>query len=77
MDIAAAVAAPRLHEQWVPDQVYVEPGFADDVIAALKAGGDVVVPQTRFTSANSIMITPDGFAGAADPRSRGALAVGF
>jgi gamma-glutamyltranspeptidase/glutathione hydrolase len=77
MDIAAAVAAPRLHEQWAPDQIYLEPGFTDEVIAALKAGGDAVVPQARFTSANSIMVTPDAFIGAADPRTRGALAVGF
>jgi gamma-glutamyltranspeptidase/glutathione hydrolase len=77
MDIAAAVAAPRLHQQWVPDQVYVEPGIGDDIIAALQAGGDKVVAQRPFTSANSIMITPDAFVGAADPRTRGALAVGF
>ena len=77
MDIAAAVAAPRIHEQWMPDQVYVEPGIADDIVAALEAGGDKVVPQRPFTSANSIMITPDAFVGAADPRTRGALAVGF
>jgi gamma-glutamyltranspeptidase/glutathione hydrolase len=77
MDIAAAVAAPRLHEQWMPDQVYVEPGISDDIVAALTAGGDKVVPQARFTSANSIMITPQAFVGAADPRTRGALAVGF
>ena len=76
MDIAAAVAAPRIHEQWIPDQVYVEPGIADDVVAALQADGDKVVPQRPFTSANSIMITPEGFVGAADPRTRGALAVG-
>jgi len=77
MDIASAVSAPRVHNQWMPDQVYVEPGLPDDVIAALQARGDKVVPQRPFTSANSILVTPDGFVGAADPRTRGALAIGY
>jgi len=77
MDIASAVSAPRLHDQWVPDQVYAEPGVPDSVVATLRARGDKVVPQRPFTSANSILITPDGFAGAADPREGGALAVGY
>jgi gamma-glutamyltranspeptidase/glutathione hydrolase len=77
MDIASAVSAPRLHNQWMPDQVFAEPGVPDDVIAALQARGDKVVPQRPFTSANSIMVTPQGFVGAADPRTRGALAIGF
>jgi len=77
MDIAEAVSAPRLHDQWMPDQVYAEPGISDDLLAALKARGDKVVPQRPFTSANSIMIAPEGFVGAGDPRSPGALAVGF
>jgi gamma-glutamyltranspeptidase / glutathione hydrolase len=77
MDIAAAVSAPRVHDQWLPDQVYAEPGISEDLIAALQARGDKVVPQRPFTSANSIVVTPEGFVGAADPRSPGALAVGF
>jgi gamma-glutamyltranspeptidase / glutathione hydrolase len=77
MDIAEAVSAPRVHNQWTPDQVYVEPGISDDVIATLQARGDKVVPQRPFTSANSIMVAPEGFVGAADPRTRGALAVGY
>jgi gamma-glutamyltranspeptidase/glutathione hydrolase len=77
MDIASAVSALRVHNQWMPDQVYVEPGLPDDVIAALQARGDKVVPQRPFTSANSILVTPDGFVGAADPRTRGALAIGY
>jgi gamma-glutamyltranspeptidase/glutathione hydrolase len=77
MDIAEAVSAPRVHDQWIPDQVYAEPGISEDLIAALQARGDKVVPQRPFTSANSIMVTPEGFVGAADPRSPGALAVGF
>ena len=77
MDIAAAVSAPRIHNQWVPDQVYAEPGVPDIVVSTLKARGDKVVPQRPFTSANSILITPGGFVGAADPREGGALAVGY
>ncbi len=77
MAMAAAVAAPRIHNQWMPDQVYAEPGISDEVIATLQARGDKVVPQGAFTSANSIMVTPDAFVGAADPRTPGALAVGF
>ncbi len=76
MDIAAAVAAPRIHNQWMPDQVYVEPGLAPELVDALRGYGDTVVPQRPFTSANSIMVTPKGIMGAADPRTRGALAVG-
>jgi gamma-glutamyltranspeptidase len=29
------------------------------------------------SSANSILVTPAGFVGAADPRTRGALAAGY
>src|ERR1700686_4810833 len=39
MDVAAAVAAPRVHHQWLPDDVRVERGFADDTLAGLKAMG--------------------------------------
>jgi gamma-glutamyltranspeptidase/glutathione hydrolase len=78
MGIAGAVSEPRVHNQWLPDQVYVEPGLPDDVLAALQARGDKVVAQRPFTSANSIMVAPDGsFIGAADPRTGGALAVGY
>jgi gamma-glutamyltranspeptidase / glutathione hydrolase len=78
MSIAEAISAPRVHNQWVPDQVYAEPGVSGDVLAALQARGDKVVAQPPFTSANSIMIAPDGsFIGAADPRIHDGLAVGY
>ena len=77
MTVADAVAAPRVHNQWLPDQVFVEPGIPDAVAAALQARGDKVVPQPPFTSANSIAITHEGFVGAADPRRGGATAVGY
>jgi gamma-glutamyltranspeptidase / glutathione hydrolase len=77
MDIASAVSAPRLHNQWMPDRVVVEPGFSPDLIAALVASGNAVTVQRRPTSANSILVTPTGLVGAADPRTRGALAAGY
>ena len=77
MPIDKAVSAPRLHNQWQPDETYVESGFAPDVIEALKARGHNIVPTDPHTSANSIEVTPAGFVGAADARTNGALATGY
>ena len=76
MDVEDAVAVPRLHHQWMPDEVRVEPGFSEDVLAALRAKGHRVLDTTRYSSANSILITPNGLFGAPDPRTRGTEAAG-
>ncbi|MEJ2433814.1 MAG: gamma-glutamyltransferase, partial [Pseudolabrys sp.] len=77
MGIAQAVSAPRLHNQWEPDKTYVEPGFESKVLDGLRARGHKIVPTDPHTDANSIQVTPDGYVGAADRRTRGALAVGY
>src|ERR1700761_5847850 len=74
MDIEAAVAAPRVHHQWMPDEVRVEPGFPEDVLAGLRARGHNVVQAMTCCSANSILVTPNELLGAPDPRTRGAEA---
>jgi gamma-glutamyltranspeptidase/glutathione hydrolase len=76
MDIADAVAAPRLHNQWMPDVVRVEHGFADSTLAELKAKGHRIVEPLGQTSTNSILVTANGLIGAPDPRTRGAEAAG-
>jgi gamma-glutamyltranspeptidase / glutathione hydrolase len=76
MDVAAAVAAPRLHHQWLPDEVRIERGFAEDTLAALRAKGHRVLEPMGQTSANSIAVTATGLLGAPDPRTRGAEAAG-
>jgi gamma-glutamyltranspeptidase/glutathione hydrolase len=76
MDIAEAVAAPRLHHQWLPDEVRIENGFPDDVLADLRARGHVLAEPLGYTSANSIAVTPYGLLGAPDPRTRGSEAAG-
>jgi gamma-glutamyltranspeptidase/glutathione hydrolase len=77
MDVAAAVAVPRLHHQWMPDEVRIEHGFPPDVIAALAAKGHVVKAPLGQTSANSIAVTENGLFGAPDPRTRGSTAAGL
>jgi gamma-glutamyltranspeptidase/glutathione hydrolase len=83
LPIAEAVTAPRLHNQWQPDQVLVEPGFNPDWLDALAARGHKIVPTRPATSANSIEVMPKGeftpqvYVGAADTRTRGALAAGY
>jgi gamma-glutamyltranspeptidase / glutathione hydrolase len=76
MDVAAAVAAPRVHHQWMPDEVRAERGFPEDVLSELRAKGHKVIEPLGQTSANSIAVSPNGLLGAPDPRTRGAAAVG-
>ena len=76
MDVAAAVAASRLHHQWLPDEVRIEHGFADATLEALRAKGHKIIEPMGQTSANSIAVTPTGLLGAPDPRTRGAEAAG-
>ena len=76
MDIAAAVAAPRVHHQWMPDVVRVERGFSPETLDALRQKGHEVIEPLGQTSANSIAVTPNGLLGAPDPRTRGATAAG-
>jgi gamma-glutamyltranspeptidase / glutathione hydrolase len=77
MPLAESVGAPRLHHQWLPDEVVAEPAVTSDLIAALQARGHRVVVGRNATSANSIAVVANGFAGVADTRTRGALAAGY
>jgi gamma-glutamyltranspeptidase/glutathione hydrolase len=77
MDVMSAVATSRLHHQWLPDEVRIERGFSEETLNALRAMGHKVVEPMGQTSANSILVTPDGLLGAPDPRTRGAEASGY
>ena len=77
MNIAEAVAVPRIHHQWLPDQVNAERGFSPDTLRLLEQKGHKVITGATFGSANSILVTPDGLTAAADPRQRGTLAEGY
>jgi gamma-glutamyltranspeptidase / glutathione hydrolase len=77
LNIAEAVAAPRVHHQWRPDALLVETGLSPDSLAKLRERGQRVVVGSTSGSANSILVTPRGLTGAGDPRQRGTLAEGY
>lgn len=79
MNVAEASAAPRIHHQWLPDELRVEEGLSPDTTALLRARGHDVSVQSAMGSTQSIMIDPaSGFLlGASDPRRPGALTEGY
>jgi gamma-glutamyltranspeptidase/glutathione hydrolase len=77
MSVGEAVAAPRIHHQWLPDQVGAERRVSPEVLRGLEARGHTIAQTLGQTAANSILITSKGMIGAADPRTRGALAAGY
>lgn len=77
LNIAEAVAAPRIHHQWMPDRVFAERGLSPDTIRLLEAKGHSFITVASFGSANSVLVTPDGLTGIGDPRQRGTLAEGY
>ena len=79
MNIADATNAPRFHQQWLPDLVYLEPnGFSRDTINLLKAMGyRFEEKEMTMGSTQSIMRSGDLLQGAADPRRPGAAALGY
>jgi gamma-glutamyltranspeptidase/glutathione hydrolase len=76
MELGAAVAAPRIHHQWLPDELELEPGIDASVLGALEERRQNAREGRSGRSVNSIMVTAEGFAGASDPRS-GGLAEGY
>ena len=77
MTIGDAITAPRVHHQWSPDEVVVEPHLSTDKAGALAALGHKVRFGSLFGSAHSIALTPQAIIGAADLRARGAAAAGY
>jgi gamma-glutamyltranspeptidase/glutathione hydrolase len=74
LDAQAAVAAPRMHHQWLPDALMVEPEIARDVRDGLERRGQKLRELPRIGVANAIVRTDKGLEAGAEPRSSGAPA---
>lgn len=77
MNIAEATLAPRIHHQGWPDELRVEQGLSPDTVRLLEGMGHQVVIKDAMGATESIVRTPQGLFGFADPRKVGGLAVGY
>lgn len=77
MDVAAAVNAPRIHHQHLPDALFYERnGLRQDEVKALEALGHTVRPFSGYIGNAPSILRQDGrWTGVADPR-QGGLAAG-
>jgi len=77
LNIQSAVAAPRIHHQWLPDAIRIEEGLSPDTIAALQEKGHEIKVKSAMGAIQSIMIKDGMMFGGADPRRSTALAAGL
>jgi gamma-glutamyltranspeptidase/glutathione hydrolase len=60
LDGRDAVALPRIHHQWMPDEARVEEALPPSIVAELRAMGHAVTTRARQGDAHSIWVAPDG-----------------
>jgi gamma-glutamyltranspeptidase / glutathione hydrolase len=80
LNIQQAVDAPRFHHQYQPDKLYLEPGFAPDVVAALrKLGYTVDISTHHWSNGECIAVNPKTgeLEGGQDHRSHYGKAAGY
>jgi len=75
--VQEALAAPRLHHQWLPEPTWVEPGLPDPTREALTAEGFELRDTSHLATAHATAFDPatGEFSAAADPRAGGSGAV--
>jgi gamma-glutamyltranspeptidase/glutathione hydrolase len=76
MDLAAAIAAPRVHHQAIPDVIkYERAGLAEAVVEELRRMGHELEERTDHSGqAAGVMRVEGGWVGVTDPRASGGSA---
>jgi gamma-glutamyltranspeptidase/glutathione hydrolase len=74
MDAATALAQPRFHQQWQPDELRVEAGISPSTIQELERRGHRIVQMGAIGAAHALGRSPDSatLIGASEPRGYGA-----
>ncbi|MEO6182658.1 MAG: gamma-glutamyltransferase, partial [Verrucomicrobiota bacterium] len=73
MGIEQAIAAPRFHHQWSPDELKIENAVGQKTFDELESLGHKLKPQESLGVAQAVAKNPKGkgVVGAADPRASG------
>lgn len=77
LNIQSAVAAPRVHHQWLPDELRIEEGISVDTLRILEQKGHKVQQKAAMGAIQSIMVRDGVMYGGADPRRSTSLAAGL
>ncbi|TCW33017.1 gamma-glutamyltransferase [Gulbenkiania mobilis] len=77
MNPAEAAATPRIHHQWLPDELRVEKGLSPDTLAILRQQGYKVSVKPTMGRTQTIQVREDGLYGYSDPRNPDGATAGF
>ncbi len=77
MNPAEAIITPRVHHQWLPDEIRVEEGISPDTIKLLQDKGHKVVTKAPMGRIQIIQADDSGFYGYSDPRNPDGKTLGF
>ena len=77
MNIAEAMSVPRMHHQWMPDQIRLEKGFSPDTLKLLRDMGHDIRVLPAMGSLHTVLMDDAGKVwGASDPRRIDGAAIG-
>ncbi len=76
LKVQQAVDAPRFHDQWMPDKIFIEPGISEDTAARLRDAGYTLQRVGGIGDCEAIAVdSQTGWRfGASDPRGDGKAA---
>ncbi|NNE93426.1 MAG: gamma-glutamyltransferase [Verrucomicrobiales bacterium] len=77
MNIAEASSVPRIHHQWMPDELRCESGISVDTLEKLESYGHKPRGTTTLGSTQSVMKVGNRFEGFSDPRRPDAATIAW
>nr|WP_235972319.1 gamma-glutamyltransferase [Spirabiliibacterium falconis] len=74
---AEAISVPRVHHQWLPDEIRIEDGISPDTVHLLENQGYNVKLKSTMGRVQVIQVREDGLYGASDPRNPDGATLGY